>query len=98
LSASRRELAKDPAERYGSTRDLYLELRTMQDHISEVTASGVTAPVYTGRKRGLKTATVALGASLLVLAALFSGIRWGPLTRTPRDDVHMPDPRHWREW
>jgi len=36
-------LAKDPADRYESTRDLYQELRTVRDHLSETSMSAATA-------------------------------------------------------
>jgi eukaryotic-like serine/threonine-protein kinase len=38
-------LAKDPQHRYGDTRDLYLELRHLRDHISEAVTSGGARPV-----------------------------------------------------
>ncbi len=38
-----RLLAKDPSDRYESTRDLYRELRQLRDRLSESTASGVQA-------------------------------------------------------
>jgi serine/threonine protein kinase len=38
-----RLLAKDPSERYESTRDLYREVRQIRDRLSESTASGVQA-------------------------------------------------------
>ncbi len=36
-------LAKDPSDRYESTRDLYRELRQIRDRLSESTVSGVQA-------------------------------------------------------
>src|SRR5712692_458974 len=37
-------LAKEPAERYESTRDLYRDLRALRDHLSETYASASTEP------------------------------------------------------
>jgi len=36
-------LAKDPAQRYDTTRDLFLELRQLRDHASEISAVAATA-------------------------------------------------------
>src|SRR5215469_8365229 len=62
-----RLLAKDPADRYDSTRDLYRELRQMRERISEsVSAQGVAA-AQTGpsRHRRMKViAAVAVGLML----------------------------------
>ena len=46
-------LAKEPSERYDSTRDLYQELRSLRDHLSEsfTTDSGATAPTPRVRRR-----------------------------------------------
>src|SRR5205823_14508647 len=47
-------LAKDPEERYASTKDLARDLRSIRDHLSETSASGAleaAAPVKT-RRRG----------------------------------------------
>ena len=45
-----RLLAKDPADRYDSTRDLYRELRQMRERISEsVSAQGVANAAKQGR-------------------------------------------------
>jgi dipeptidyl aminopeptidase/acylaminoacyl peptidase len=60
-------LAKDPEERYGSTRDLARDLASLRDHISEVSSGAeavLSAP--TGRRRHLPllTALAVVGAGV----------------------------------
>ncbi len=56
-------LAKDPGDRYASTRDLYLELRMMRDRLSDsLTANAAVSPV---RRR------VLFGLALLGCSAVF---------------------------
>jgi eukaryotic-like serine/threonine-protein kinase len=38
-------LAKDPGDRYDSTRDLYRDLKQVREHLSETTMSAITAPM-----------------------------------------------------
>jgi eukaryotic-like serine/threonine-protein kinase len=62
-------LAKDPEERYGSTRDLARDLASLRDHIAEV-SSGAEARLSTptrGRRRlsPLLTALAILGAGVI---------------------------------
>jgi len=64
--AIERCLAKEPAQRYDTTRDLFVELRQLRDHASEISATQSPAPVKP--KRGSR---VALGALLAGLAAGF---------------------------
>ncbi len=69
-------LAKDPDERYASTRDLARDLKSVREHLGEVTstASGVSGVVEPVRRRArwpLALAAV-LGAALL---GLFAGRR-----------------------
>ncbi len=60
-------LAKDPAERYDSTRDLYRELKLARDRLSEASgAQAAAAPVSRG-SRGRTWGVAALGA--LAIAA-----------------------------
>ena len=67
-------LAKTPADRYGSTRDLARDLASARDHVSELTSSGATAgaavaPPARFRKRELVAWLLvsALGASSIAL-------------------------------
>jgi Tol biopolymer transport system component len=61
-------LAKDPHERYASTRDLARDLAHLRDHVSEV--SGEAAPVAPLRRR--RWLGPALAAGLLLAAALIT--------------------------
>ncbi|MEX0879321.1 MAG: protein kinase [Thermoanaerobaculia bacterium] len=56
-------LAKDPEERYASTRDLARELESVRDHLSETSASGgleAAQPAKAPRRRWLAPAALAL--------------------------------------
>ncbi len=64
-------LAKDPDERYASTRDLARELAGVRDHISEI-GSGVEALVAAPGRRGKGLAPILMAAGL-VLAGLVTG-------------------------
>ncbi|HEY3203822.1 MAG TPA: protein kinase [Thermoanaerobaculia bacterium] len=66
-------LAKDPEERYSSTRDLARDLSSLRDHLSEVSAAGVAAT--TARRRGIPAAAgwAFLAAGLTGFAAFFLG-------------------------
>jgi Tol biopolymer transport system component len=67
-------LAKDPEERYASTKDLARDLRSVRDHLSETTVSGglAAAEPAPSRRRGW---------ALPALAALVVGIAAGFLLR-----------------
>src|SRR5262249_26488575 len=69
-------LAKDPEERYASTRDLACDLRSLRDHLSEasVAMSGEIAPVRPApakKKSGLVRAAL---TALVAAAALSAGM------------------------
>jgi len=75
-------LAKDPADRYDSTRDLYQGLRSLRDHLSEASRSQpalteVSAP--SARRRARWPIPVALVAGLLGVLATARALR-GPQT------------------
>ena len=68
-----RLLAKDPEERYVSTKDLARDLKSVRDHLSETSASGALSPAQPARmrRRGwfLPAAlTFLLGAALAAFA------------------------------
>ena len=65
-------LAKDPEDRFASTRDLARDLASLRDHLSETTTSGEAAqPAPRARRR--------LHAAALVAAALAAGFGLGAL-------------------
>ena len=72
-------LAKDPDERYASTRDLARDLRSIRDHLSETSVSteAIAAPAAVARRRRGLLAACLVGAALLA-AGVFAG-RWGTL-------------------
>jgi len=61
-------LAKEPEQRYESTRDLFRELRDLRDHFSEVT-SAVSAPITSPKKR-IRWRIPAVCAGCMLLAGL----------------------------
>ncbi len=73
-----RLLAKEPADRYDSTRDLYRELRMIRDRLSEGTSGTTVAsePVRI-RRRGGRSAVLAAG----VVAGILLGATSASLTR-----------------
>jgi Tol biopolymer transport system component len=83
-------LAKDPEERYASTRDLARDMTHLRDHLSEVGLEA--APVVLARRLGWLGP--ALIAGLLIAAALsvFAAFRWRrqPPVRPMRFSVPIP--------
>ena len=78
-----RLLAKDPAERYDSSRDLYRELKQLRDRLSDVTApiSGVTAAASTAPVARWRTRWWVPLVAALALAAVASGLTWTLMPR-----------------
>ena len=71
-------LAKDPDERYGSTRDLARDLATLRDHLSELSGAEGTAPGVGGRTprlRGRKALLVAVACAAVVGAVVLLSSR-----------------------
>src|SRR6266496_1486375 len=65
-------LAKDPDERYASTRDLARDLKSLRDHLSEASVSGEAVPIRPApKKRSLARAGL---TALLAVAALAAGM------------------------
>jgi Tol biopolymer transport system component len=59
-------LAKDPEERYASTKDLARDLRSVRDHLSETSASGSTGVAPPARRLRRAIPLALLGLGLLV--------------------------------
>jgi len=67
-------LAKDPAQRYESTRDLYRELSTVRQHLSEITQTAVaSSPRPRTRLRWARETALVLAA---VVLGSFAGAYW----------------------
>jgi len=77
-------LAKDPEERYASTKDLARDLRSVRDHLSEASISGAieaTGPIRLRRRGWLLPAVLALVAGAAI--ALIAGKRAHLFTPAP---------------
>jgi Tol biopolymer transport system component len=93
-------LAKDPDERFLSTRDLALDLANLRDHASEVSSERIAASPAHGRRRRLAPAFAAglLALAAVVFAVLFasraSRERPGPVMKfqvpVPRGTTYAP--------
>jgi serine/threonine protein kinase len=71
-------LAKDPADRYDSTRDLYQGLRSLRDHLSETTSTQRALPETVAppqRRRPRWPVPVAFAAGLLVVVGAALALR-----------------------
>jgi eukaryotic-like serine/threonine-protein kinase len=70
-------LAKEPDERYASTRDLARDLKSVREHLGEVTtsASGGTAVVEPARRKSLALPLAIIGILLAAAAGLLLGRR-----------------------
>jgi Tol biopolymer transport system component len=83
-------LAKDPEDRYGSTKDLARDLAAMRDHSSGILVSGVAPP--SGRRLRLSRAALgglALGVAGIALLAFLAGQR----AQARRDRLAPPPKR-----
>ncbi len=65
-------LAKDPRERYESTRDLYHELRCLQEHVSQKHPVEDVGVIATGRRAGILRRT-SLWAAIFCVGLLIGG-------------------------
>jgi len=68
-------LAKDPAQRYSTARDLLVDLRRVQQGEDPVFANGAVKPKKPTFSPPIKIATAIVAAVLIVAAALFVGSR-----------------------
>jgi eukaryotic-like serine/threonine-protein kinase len=75
-------LAKEPEQRYESSRDLFRDLRNLRDHFSEAYSSGAFAPVASQKSKRLRWPILAaIGAGLLVAGI---GFFWGRNSPVPQ--------------
>jgi serine/threonine protein kinase len=81
-------MAKDPAERYESTRDLYLELRHTLEHLSEVSPAHSPVEASAPEPKGPKTRRTGMwmAASAVGLLVGVAGTLYWP--------VPLPEPPH----
>jgi serine/threonine protein kinase len=63
-------LAKEPEQRYESTRDLFRDLRNLRDHFSEAYSTTTLSPIAAPRKRRPWLIPSAVGATCLLFGAL----------------------------
>ncbi len=82
-----RLLAKDPEERFASTKDLARDLKSVRDHLSETSASGGLPPAEPARR-------ARRGWAFPAVAALVAGVAAGFLVRSwtaakPRAPVRL---------
>jgi Tol biopolymer transport system component len=82
-------LAKDPEDRYASTKDLARDLESVRDHLTETSVSGAleaTGPVRTRRRGWILPAAIALvlGAGIALIAGKASGFFQRPPPRFQR--------------
>ncbi|HUI55055.1 MAG TPA: protein kinase [Bryobacteraceae bacterium] len=68
-------LAKEPAQRYASTADLYHQLRDIRDHLSEAISvdSSISSVASPGRQRLWKRWLAAAGATVVAALAFLAG-------------------------
>src|SRR5262249_51391893 len=81
-------LAKDPEERYASTKDLARDLRSVRDHLSETSASGGTAVVGLARRRS-QVIPFALGGLALLVTGLAGIVVGRRLARVEPPSFHQ---------
>ena len=82
-----RLLAKDPDERYASTRDLARELESLRDHLSESSFSGgleAAEPTKTRRRGWLAPALLALA-----LGVALGAVGWQTFGRKPAQAINF---------
>jgi Tol biopolymer transport system component len=65
-------LAKEPGQRYDSTRDLFHELKNLRDHLSEVYASGTFAPIVATNTKTFGWKMLAFCTACALMAALLT--------------------------
>ena len=75
-----RSLAKDPQDRYASTRDLAGDVRYLVDHLSEIEATSVVHPAVVRPPRAIRRfVPVVLGGLALVALVAMGAVLWSRL-------------------
>jgi serine/threonine protein kinase len=65
-------LAKEPEQRYESTRDLFRDLRNLRDHFSEAYSTTTLSPVAAPKKRSPWLIPATVGAACMLFGALLA--------------------------
>jgi Tol biopolymer transport system component len=68
-------LAKEPRDRYASSRDLYLELKSIRDHLSDASQTQTYAAIAPWRRRWRFVAAFAAGVVLAFAGVVLLGLR-----------------------
>ena len=84
-------LAKDPTERYASTRDLARDLAHLKDHVSEVSSAVAIAPPPS-RRRSLLWPAVAAATLLAAVLLTFTSLRRPPAPEAQPARFAIPIP------
>src|SRR5258706_6680128 len=77
-------LAKDPEDRYASTKDLARDLKSVRDHISEVSGTGAAVAVPQPKRARRLLARAALALGLLAAGAAAMAVLRRPAPLAPR--------------
>jgi Tol biopolymer transport system component/predicted Ser/Thr protein kinase len=86
-----RLLAKDPAERYDSSRDLFRELKQLRDRLTDTTApvSGMTAAAGPAAGPRSRTRRWLVVVALLAVAGAASALTWALVPRGRTGEVDL---------
>ena len=79
-------LAKDPDQRYDSTRDLFRELRQIREHLTEAKSGPHSAPLGSLPRRSSARRNLFIAAPVLVLLAAGTAMAWWLANR----NAHAP--------
>jgi Tol biopolymer transport system component len=84
-------LAKDPEDRFASTKDLARDFKSLRDHLTETSATlqtGTGAAIPVGRVRSLKRRAIAASAAAGILAAALLAVLLRPKTAATSPVFH----------
>jgi Tol biopolymer transport system component/predicted Ser/Thr protein kinase len=80
-------LAKDPEERYASTKDLARDLRNLRDHLTETSISGALEPAQPAKVR--RRGWLLRAAAALLLGAALGALFLSRLTASPARPIQF---------